>query len=349
MADRQDTSNPEAKGLERHSADRAEAREGRDSRMFTTIGEILIDFTPVAERDGVLKFAARAGGSPANVAIGLVRLGAQAEFAGKVSTDFFGRYLLQHLEREGVGTRFVSRSPAPSALAFVTLDRDTPSFEFYGTGTADVQLREEDLPRSINESAVLHFGSISLLGEATSKTVLALVDRLRGTCLLSLDPNVRPSLIDDADAYRRILGRAFRAADVVKVSIEDLRWLEPALPIEDAAAGLLAQGALLVVVTLGPTGCYARTRAEEFRIPAPHVTVVDTVGAGDAFSSGLLASLAWSGLAIRRTLERSDSALVEKALRFATAAATLTCTRAGANPPYRDEIERFLRVRLPYV
>jgi fructokinase len=317
------------------------------SALFTTIGEILVDFTPIAGPSGLMGFQARAGGSPANVAVGLARLGARVEFAGKVSTDFFGRYLVRHLEREGVGTRFLSRSPDHSTLAFVAFDQDDPSFTFYRTGTADTQLRPEDLPRSIEESDVLHFGSISLLAASTSETVLALVDRLRGGCLLSLDPNVRPNLVGDADAYRRTLDRAFRATDILKVSTGDLGWLKPGHSVESAAAQLLALGPVLVIVTLGQDGCYARMPTREIRVRAPHVDVADTVGAGDAFSSGLLASLAVLGLTSRRSLERETSAAITEVLRFATGTAALTCTRAGADPPRRDEVEQFLRANPP--
>jgi fructokinase len=175
--------------------------------------------------------------------------------------------------------------------------------------------------------------------------VLALVDRLRGGCLLSLDPNVRPSLIAHADAYRRTLDRAFRAADILKVSTEDLKWLMPGCSPESAAAQLLALGPALVIVTLGRDGCYALTPAGAIRVPALRVDVADTVGAGDAFSSGLLASLAVFGLTSRRPLEQARPAAVEEALEFATATAALTCTRAGADPPRRYEVERFLRNR----
>jgi fructokinase len=326
-------------------AGRGGAAKGLMSMLFTTIGEILMDFTPLAGDSGHMGFQARAGGSPANVAVGLARLGARAEFAGKVSTDFFGRYLVQHLEKEGVGTRFVSRSPAHSTLAFVAFDHGDPSFAFYRAGTADTQLRSDDLPRSIDESDVLHFGSISLLAAPTSETVLAQVDRLRGTCLLSLDPNVRPSLIGDADAYRRTLDHALRAADILKISTEDLKWLMPGCSPESAAAQFLALGPVLVIVTLGRDGCYARMSTGAIRVPAPRVDVADTVGAGDAFSSGLLVRLAVVGLTSRRSLEQASSATVQEVLEFATATAALTCTRTGADPPRRDEVEQFLRAR----
>ncbi|HYM70539.1 MAG TPA: carbohydrate kinase [bacterium] len=309
---------------------------------FATIGEILVDFTPLVDCGTTVGFRMHAGGSPCNVAVGLARCGARVEFAGAASTDLFGRFLVARLEREGVGTRFLARSAAPSTLAFIAVERDGPSFSFYRTGAADTQLRAADVPPGIDESDVLHFGSISLLAAPTSETVLALVDRLRGRRLLSFDPNIRPSLIGDPDAYRRSLGRAVGAADVVKLSEADLAWWMPGTPVEEAADGLRALGPALVVVTLGGRGCYARASRCEMRVPAPRVKVVDTVGAGDAFSSGLLLRLWERGLASRRALEQTDAEVFEDVLRFAAAAAALTCTKAGADPPQRGEIEQLL-------
>jgi fructokinase len=326
-------------------AARRQTRQRRRRPRPPSIGELLVDFTPVVEDGETVGFRMHSGGSPYNVAIGLARCGARVEFAGKASTDFFGRFLVGTLEREGVGTRFVSRSLAPSTLAFVALEHGDPSFSFYGAGTADTQLHLQDLPDAIDYSGVLHFGSISLLTGPTSETVLALVDRLRGRCLLSFDPNIRVSLIRDPDAYRQILTRAFRQADVVKLSAEDLAWLMPGRPADDAAAEIRALGPALVVMTAGPRGCRAWSAALEIRLSAPSVAVVDTVGAGDAFTSGLLWHLGAQGLASRKALEEAKAETLKAALRFATAAATLTCTRVGADPPTRDQVERFLEPR----
>lgn len=313
--------------------------------MLTTVGEILVDFTLLATPLGAMRFQAHAGGSPANVAVGLARLGAPVEFAGRISTDFFGRYLMQHLEREGVGTRFVSRSAAPSILAFAALDHDAPAFTFYGDAAADAHLRADDVPPAIERSRVLHFGSISLLAAPTSAAVLALADRLRGRCLLSLDPNVRPNLIGDADAYRQTLGRAFRTADILKLSAEDLKWLMPGTPVEAAAARLLALGPVLVIITLGADGCYARTATGELRVTAPRIDVADTVGAGDAFSAGLLARATAAGLTSRRAVQQAGAAVIGEVLEFATRTATLTCMRTGADSPRREEVDQFVRAR----
>ncbi|MBI3976243.1 MAG: carbohydrate kinase, partial [Armatimonadetes bacterium] len=154
------------------------------SPPFTTIGEILVDFTPLLEGGQTVGFRMHPGGSPFNVAVGLARLGARVEFAAKVSTDFFGRFLLAHLEREGIGRRLLSRSDAPTTLAFVALEGGEPAFSFYQDGTADTLLRPEDLSADIAACQVLHFGSISLLRDPTASTVAGLVERLRGDPLL---------------------------------------------------------------------------------------------------------------------------------------------------------------------
>lgn len=310
--------------------------------LFTAIGEILIDFTPINKGRETVGFQMHPGGSPLNVAVGLARLGANVEFAGKVSSDFFGRFLAAHLNHEGVGTRFLSHSEAPSTLAFVALEDGEPAFSFYREGAADTLLLPGDLPEAIAQTQFLHFGSISLMHQPTAGTIAGLVERLRGRAMLSFDPNIRPGLIGDRRGYRELLARLFQAADVVKISATDLRWFDPDRSLEQAAGMLLEMGPALVAVTQGAKGAYARWHAGEIRVPARAVDVVDTVGAGDAFTSGLLFSLVERGVTSRAGLQEMRPALLEVCLRFATAAAAVTCTRAGADPPRRDEVETVL-------
>ena len=312
------------------------------SILFTAIGEILIDFTPIVEGGATVGFRMHPGGSPLNVAVGLARLGAPADFAGKVSSDLFGRFLVAHLEHEGVGTRFLSRADAPSTLAFVALRGGEPSFLFYGEGAADTLLAPDDVPETIEQTQVLHFGSISLLRQPTAGTIAALVERLRGKAMLSFDPNIRPGLITDPRAYRDLLFRMFRAADIVKISATDLRWFDPDRSLGAATAALLELGPALVAVTQGARGCYARWSGGELRVSGHEVNVVDTVGAGDAFTSGLLLRLWERRVTTQADLARMPPEVLEDGLRFATAAAALTCTRAGAEPPRRAEIEAVL-------
>jgi fructokinase len=304
---------------------------------------LLIDFIPFDEVGATVGFRMHAGGSPYNVAIGLGRLGASVAFASKASTDFFGRYLTRNLRANGVDTRFVVADPAFSTLAFVAYENGEPSYSFYGDGMADTLLRPSDLPRALfDEARIAHIGSISLLRGETPTTIVAAAERLRGTALLSIDPNIRPGLVRDRAGYEALLARCFALADVIKISAADLAWLRPGVPLLDAAVWLRGFGAELVVITRGAEGALALRGAREWTAPVFPVNVVDTVGAGDAFSAGLLSELARLDVVTRTQLAALPDETLNAALRFASATAALTCAQAGANPPGRDAVNALL-------
>ena len=310
--------------------------------LFTSIGEVLIDFTPVMEDGRAVGFRMHLGGSPCNVAVALARLGAAVEFVAKASTDLFGNFMIDQLHREGVGVRWLTRGRAPSTLAFVVLEGKEPSYAFYGAGAADTLLEPADLPAQVATSTVLHFGSISLLQNPTSRTIIGLVEKLRGQVLLSFDPNIRPSLVHDEPAYRGTLKQMCAAADIVKLSATDARWWAPERTLPELAADILALGPALVVITQGADGAYARTARVQAQAPAPVVRVVDTVGAGDAFTAALLFTLIGHRVTSHATAERLDAHDLQATLAVAAAAGALTCTRPGADPPHREELEAFL-------
>jgi fructokinase len=313
--------------------------------LITSMGEILIDFLPITGDDRTVGFRMHPGGAPMNVAIGVARLGQPAAFASKISTDMFGRLLRGFVEEQGVDPRFLLDAAAQSTLAFVDLSGSEPEYNFYTTDTADTLITIDELPEALfNETRILHYGSISLLRGTTPEAVLATAERLKGRALLSCDPNLRPPLIRDQQAYRATLDRALRLADIIKISAVDLEWFAPGRLVEDAAADLLALGAALVVVTRGEQGVLAlRSEAgSPIRLPAFPITLADTIGAGDSFSGGLLASLAERGVDSRTALEALPPAELTTCLRFATAVSAITCTRAGADPPDRATVEQFL-------
>lgn len=318
------------------------------SALVTSLGELLIDFTPVVEADRTAGFRMHLGGSPCNVAVALARLGVRCEFVSKASTDLFGRFMVEQLQREGVGMRWLRRDPAPSTLAFVALEGAEPSFAFYGTGAADTLLEPMDLAAEITTSTILHLGSISLLQNPTARTITGLVERVQGRVLVSFDPNIRPSLIRDEPAYRRTVDRIYAAADIVKLSATDARWWAPHRDITDVAAEILSKGPAFVVVTRGPDGAYGLSARATAQVPAPAVQVVDTVGAGDAFTAALLFQLIEGRLTSPDTLtETLDATALTATLQIAAAAGALACTRAGADPPRREELEAFLAHQHP--
>lgn len=308
------------------------------------MGEILIDFLPITEHDKTVGFRMHAGGTFFNVALALARLGQAAAFVNKISTDFFGRYLLGTMQQEGIDTRFVVLTTAPSTLAFVAIEDGEPSYAFHDAGAADTLLTVNDLPEVLfAETRILHFGGISLLRGTTPDAVIAAALRLAGHALLSFDPNIRPGLIHDTYAYQMLFRRVLQLADIVKLSAADLAWLTPGQSVEQAAAALLAQGPALVVVTLGSTGTLAlRASATQkmLMLPTLQVEVVDTIGAGDAFSGGLLTGLAERGATSRAALAQLSNSDLLEILHFASTVAALTCTRSGADPPRRADVQK---------
>jgi fructokinase len=234
---------------------------------------------------------------------------------------------------------YLREGPELTTLAFVHQEPDRePEYAFYANGTADRELLPTDLPEAFpREVAVIHFGSLSLVLEPAASTLEALMAREHGRHLISLDPNVRPNVIGDRDGYLKRLEGWLPSVDLVKVSRADLAWLYPGEPLEPVARRWLSYGPALVVVTRGPDGSSAFTAAGARQVDGVPVKVVDTIGAGDAFMSGLLARLYELGLLDRGRLESLSDELAD-VLQYAIRVSALTCTRAGAEPPTKSEL-----------
>lgn len=302
--------------------------------MVAVCGEALIDMTRVGDA-----YLPRPGGSPFNVAVGLGRLGAAAGFLCRLSTDPFGEVLVRRLTENGVDTSLCVRGPESTTLAFVHSRPDGgETYSFYAERSADRLLRPGDLPASLQGVDALHFGSFSLALEPGGTALRGLLEREAGRRLISLDPNIRPSLLPGRDVYRPVLERLVAHADLVKVSDVDAAWVYPGETAAEVAGHWRRLGAALVVVTQGLEGSWAANGAAAATVPAHPVSVVDTIGAGDAFTSGLLAWLASHDRLRRQALLRLDEAALTEALRFAALVSALTCTRAGAEPPTLSEV-----------
>jgi len=302
------------------------------------VGEALIDLIPADEG----AYLARPGGSPLNVAVGLARLGQHAAVGARLSADPFGGILRGHLERSGVDLRFVQPAAEPTTIALLKLTSGQAEYEF-SAGGADFQWTAGELEFLPGGAQVVHFGSLASWLPPGDAAIAAAISRLRaaGQVLVSYDPNVRPALQRDAVTARRQVEQSVALAHVVKASSEDLAWLYgPASPAE-VARRWLGLGAGLVVVTSGAGGATGWTRPGlAVSRPAYAGPVVDTVGAGDAFTSGLLDALARADLlqpaAVTGGLPAPALAAV---LDEASLVAGLTCGRPGANPPWRAEVD----------
>lgn len=316
----------------------------RIARPYTTFmilhtGEALIDFIPKVSNSGEQTYRPVPGGSPYNTAVATARLGVPNTFFGKISTDFFGEQLVNHLTGNGVGIDYVHRDARLSTLAFVQRSPGGDArYAFFAENAADRSLSIDDLPRLPESIRAIQFGSISLIADPVGDTIINLVEKESRKRVISFDPNIREGLITDEKGYRRRLKRAIAASTIVKISDEDTEWIYPGYSIDQAAEEMIRTGVLLVVVTAGGDGSRAFTAETSATVAAEPITVVDTVGAGDSFHGGLLAWLYYTDeLDSRRIASLSQGRLTEL-LRFAGAVSAQTCSRSGNDPPRIAEL-----------
>jgi fructokinase len=297
-------------------------------RPVLVVGEALVDL--VQRVDGSVDEAP--GGSPANVALTLGRLGRHPQLLTSLGDDDRGRTVRAWLEESDV--RVIGAGAGRTSTATAVLDASgAASYEFDLAWSVDAGLA--------GSTDVVHVGSIATVIEPGAAEVARLVAERRQTATITFDPNVRPALIDDAAAARARVEQLVGLADVVKVSDEDLLWLHPDRSLDEAAAAWLAAGPALVVVTLGGAGAFALTTSGRVTIPAPTTTVVDTVGAGDTFMGALLDGLLEAdliGADRRETLRQISAGLLERILRRSADAAAITVSRPGADPPRLAEL-----------
>jgi fructokinase len=305
------------------------------------VGEALIDLVP-RDQDGL--YQAVPGGSPANVAVGLARLQVPARMVARLADDPFGRRIRRHLAGNGVDLGGVVTAAEPTSLAIVDVDPDgAVSYDFRVDGTADWQWRDAELDRVLGGRLLaLHTGSLALTMAPGADALLRLLRRARGAVTISYDPNCRPLLMGSPERALERAERLVALADVVKASVEDVAWLLPGRAAEEVAEAWLAQGPALVAITRGAEGVVAVAAGTGLlRRPGRRVAVVDTVGAGDAFTSALLAGLYRRdllGTERRAALRAIGEATLLEVLDEAVLAAAITCTRRGADPPVLDEL-----------
>ncbi len=306
-------------------------------------GEALIDFVPFTQTEGThagrLGYIPYPGGSPFNAAKAAARAlepgtGRRVGFAGAVSTDFFGAMLRRDLSAAGVDLSLLQTVPLNTTSAFVDFSGGSPAYAFHNAGTANERFDPAAGPALSASTCWLHVGSVSLIDQPAADNIAAFAIAAAGERLLSVDPNVRAGMINDPACWRARLDRLIAAAALVKLSDEDLAYM--AGPGGDAAAqaaALRAMGPSLVLVSEGARGVWALWSGGETRVPAPQVSVVDTVGAGDTLMGACLAWLVDHGVSNRRALDGLGQGDIETMLAFATRAAALNCTQAGCNPP----------------
>lgn len=308
-------------------------------RQITVLGECVADaFTEPASAPHELALRVLPGGGPANTAVALARLGTPARFLARLSGDVFGRLFRARLEASGVDLSHAVAAVEPSTLAVAELDaRGQAAFSFHAQNTADWQWTPPELAAvDLAETACLHTGSLALVSEPGAAVVEDFLAAAAPRTTISIDPNVRPLLVRP-EVYRSRLEHWCGLADVLRLSEDDLALLLPDTPPEKACDIWHTAGARLVVITRGAEGALASLDGERIQVPAVATQVVDTVGAGDSFTAGLLHHLGARGFLGGR-LEELDLATVAEACAFATRVAALTCAVAGPNPPWQSEL-----------
>ena len=300
-----------------------------------TIGELLIDLVPLPSEDGGMRFVAKPGGAPGNVAVGVARLGGRAAMLTKVGTEAFGSSLVATLRQNGVTVDGIrATSERRTGLAVVTLtaegDRD---FFFYRDGCADSDLRPDELELTIlSGSKVLHVNSLFLAQETSAAAQRQAVSIAREAgVVISADPNLRVNLWRDQASMLAAGLEVIRTADVVKISVEELVMLTGMAQVEQAVRALWHPGLTVLAVTHGPDGAELFTAEDHVAVPGFVVETVDTIGCGDAFAAMLLTEL------VARDFDLADSEALRTVARRACAAGALTATRTGGMESLPDQ------------
>jgi fructokinase len=341
------------------------ASDAPGTRGLTVVGELVVDLIPDlaagAGPEGTAPhFVARPGGNALNVAVTAGRLGAPVALVSRLGAGPLAASLRRHAELADVDVSGFVAAEEPVSLAVVGLAPDgSADYGFHVLGAADWQWRDEELADVPDRTAILHVGSISSWTPPGCAAIARLVAAVAGRGLVSVDPNIRPmlaggpvgaSLGNDPTAVRERLDVLVRQADVVKVSAEDLAWLEPDTGIgsaareaalDDAAQRWAARGPALVLLTDGGAPLrIARPGRPLQRRPIPRVPVADTVGAGDSLAAGLFRGLLAEQVTDRAALEALEDDRLAALVDDAALVAALTCTRVGADPPTLEELTR---------
>jgi fructokinase len=307
--------------------------------MVLVFGESLIDVFAGGDTPAGLALDGRVGGSPFNVAVGLARLAQPVSFVSCISTDPFGERLVRTLRAEQVDLSLLQRHISPTTLSVVSADaQGVPTYAFHGDHGADRLLDPRPLESLPHAAKVLQFGSYPLVVEPVASALKLVVEREHARRLLTYDPNVRLNVEPSVLRWRAAVEWMAQRVHLVKLSAEDAALLYPEESLETLARRWLAQGVSLVVITCGADGAAAWTAHAQASVPAEPVLVVDTVGAGDSFQAAVLAWLAEQERLDPQALALLEADELRAVLRFAARAAAITCSRRGADLPWRTDL-----------
>jgi fructokinase len=294
-------------------------------------GEVLIDLIPGA--DGVR--IPHVGGGPANTAKALARLGHDVQFIDGISTDEYGVAARKELLDDEVKLDLALVSDKPTCLAIVSLDSNGgASYEFKIDGTATFDFNLNWLPDpSRYKPQVLHIGTLVTVIQPGADVLYDWAMQVAEFAPIVFDPNIRPSVMGDRDLYEAAVEKWAALSSVIKVSDDDMAWLYPGQKYEDVAQRWLNDGAALVVVTRGSNGIIGFTADGAVEVDGAKITVADTVGAGDTVGAIIVEAM------IEKGILALTGEVLKATLHRAAVAAGITCSRKGAQPPYKHELK----------
>jgi fructokinase len=296
--------------------------------MLICVGAAIMDMTPDPHP----------GGCNMNVAVAAARLGAPTAFLGRLSTDHDGEVLMAHMKASSVSMELIQRGPERTARAFVSTP-ESPEFFFDADGAAHTLLSEWSVDRLGRGPHIVHGGTNVEYFGSTAQALAELVEQVASLGgVVSCDPNIRPALIFDRNEWSYWHGRWAESATIYRCSAEDAKWIWPGQSGKAVAEGLFDKGVRVVIISHGKGGCELHTAGWSVCVPAVEVKVVDTVGAGDALTGSILASLCELGAATADELSRIKEPDWVEILERAVFVAGLTCTRRGADPPWAADL-----------
>jgi len=318
--------------------------------MILCIGEAVIDmFQKHVPALGDV-FMPLPGGCSYNTSIAISRLGSPAAFLGRLSTNFFGEIQARRLRENNVRDDLLIRCDQNPILAFIkTEEGKEPQYAFYDEGTADRLLAAEELPPLPEDTNCIVFGSVSMCMEPIAATIESLIMReARKGKVIAFDPNIRPMMIKDRDAYLKRFEKWAGVSTIVKISAEDYDYIISGIEAREALRNILDMGTRLAIITLGPAGAAAMLRRDDGNVieavsPAFDAgEIADTVGAGDTFLGAFLSWLQQRGMMSHNEIASLGEKDLRNALDFANKAAAVVCTRRGAEPPTLEEVEKLI-------
>jgi fructokinase len=315
--------------------------------VILCVGEAVIDLIQTDIAGTGQAFLPVPGGCAYNTSITIGRLGAPVSFLGRISNNFFGEMQANRLRENNVNDTLLIRCEQNPVLAFIkTEEGKDPQYAFYEEGTSDRSLSPEELPAQLPENTNgIVFGSISVVMEPIGSTIESFIIREARNTVTAFDPNIRPFVIKDRNAYLKRFEKLTGASVIVKISLEDYKYIDAASQPKEALENLIDMGTRLAIITLGPQGARAmlrRNNGSVTEVSAPGIDVphiADTVGAGDTFHGAFLAWLEQRGKLSRNAIAELDENDLFNALVFANKAAAFVCGRHGAQSPYMNDIE----------